>query len=196
MPKHSSSSVIVSSQCQVCHLTNCQLEATVVGDQVEMFANVHQALLHSGHNVREYHLDALLNSQSFGSSVPACFFWGIDITIKNSAHIMLWYFFFAGIHVTIKLWNCLYSSLSANHLALAGFSWRIYALGWFTTKRHSHGESEQLIVSPVLLRDQPRITTSPTTVWDPLNFAENEVPDPDLANVFYTASWTGYCCGS
>lgn len=203
MPKNSSSSVSVSSQCQACHLTNCQLEATVVGDEAEQFANVHQALLHSDHDVREYNLDALLPARSFGSSVPACFlfvcFFCMVITIKIE-QIMNFEFsiFFAGIRVTKKLWNCLYSlSLSANHLALAALSWKKIALGWFTTKDTHMGKvSNWLIVSPVLLRAQPRVMTSPLTVWDPLDFAENAVPDYERANVFYTASCTGYCFGS
>ena len=50
-----------------------------------MFANVHQAVLHSGYDVREYHLDALMSSKSFGSSVPAFFLYGYGYHHKNSA---------------------------------------------------------------------------------------------------------------
>lgn len=128
-----------------------------------------------------------------------CLFFCMVITIKIE-QIMNFEFsiFFAGIRVTKKLWNCLYSlSLSANHLALAALSWKKIALGWFTTKDTHMGKvSNWLIVSPVLLRAQPRVMTSPLTVWDPLDFAENAVPDYERANVFYTASCTGYCFGS
>ena len=141
-----------------------------------------------------------------GLSAPVCLhvfclfvFFCMVITIKIE-QIMNFEFsiFFAGIRVTKKLWNCLYSlSLSANHLALAALSWKKIALGWFTTKDTHMGKvSNWLIVSPVLLRAQPRVMTSPLTVWDPLDFAENAVPDYERANVFYTASCTGYCFGS
>ena len=92
-----------------------------------------------------------------------CLFFCMVITIKIE-QIMNFEFsiFFAGIRVTKKLWNCLYSlSLSANHLALAALSWK-KCIGLIHNKRHSHGESKQLIdcftcasQSPAKGHDQP-----------------------------------------